>query len=206
LDKATKKRGWVNEFAAFYSGKQKVPIPTYFIHGNHEDFDLIGRFESNLQIAENLYYLSNGRIHNVLGISVAVVGGVYSQQRYTLQKDDPRLKGNRRRNFTLEDVATVINYQQRLDILLTHQAPALTETLKLLGSVNVVEEFRRILDIKSPRYHFFGHHDISISIEYHNIKVIGLQTMMKSPTDVPSMKKWFEIIEILGDTNVKGNN
>jgi len=58
-----------------YINKEKVfPCPLYFVRGNHEDFELLEKFEK-LKLC-NIFYLRTG-IHIIGSFTVGTIGGIY---------------------------------------------------------------------------------------------------------------------------------
>src|SRR6056297_207010 len=99
-----------------------LPIPTYFIAGNNEDFDTIdalrhGRVESSA--VRNVHLLA-GEVAEVEGLRIAGLSGNFAPTQY--ERPRPNLHGERRRHFVREDVEEVKRLDD-VDVLLTHEAP-----------------------------------------------------------------------------------
>ena len=64
LDKPTMKyEGFLPDFREYYTGEKQAQIQTYFIKGNHEDFDFL---EINpVVVAKDIIYLPNKRVKSV---------------------------------------------------------------------------------------------------------------------------------------------
>jgi len=95
------------------------PIPTYFIQGNHENWDLLyGKdgsvplYKNNMpdeccvaeqeNTPENLYQITNGSIVLIDGLLILGLGGNYSSKFYPIPRR--KIQGDRRRHFTEEEV------------------------------------------------------------------------------------------------------
>jgi len=115
-----RRRHW-SEFSAYANGKRRFSKPVFFVKGNHEHFRLLDDAEAGaprsepVKIAENLFYIPNGRIFNIQGIVVAGLGGNYSEACHKRPRG-----GLRRRHFSEGEITTILRYRGKVDILLTH--------------------------------------------------------------------------------------
>ncbi len=134
-------------------------IPHYFIHGNHENFDLIETMDKGYLKFNNLKHIKNGERINICNdklsqsnITVLGFGGNYSPSRYTHRKD--YLKGDRRRHFVEDEFKEACKH--KCDILLTHEAPLglLSKSGRDVGQPLINKLIKRVKPIIS----FSGHH------------------------------------------------
>lgn len=147
---------------------QKLPIKTFFIKGNHDDYDNPNGFEEY-----NIFYLKTG-IRILDGRVIATLGGIYSPKKYP---ENPKyLKGRSRRFFTNREVRylkSLARYCQPY-VLLTHQAGtlALPENKKHEG----IPTLDKLLLAIKPELYIYGHHHINYTsnIPDSNIQVFGL--------------------------------
>jgi hypothetical protein len=125
------------------------PIPTYFIQGNHENWDtLYGKnnelacsFFTCTPLAKNLYRIGNGTMVCIEGLHVLGLGGNYSSKNYF--KFRSSLQGGRRRHFTHEEVTEckVELLKSRLDNLLPFFRECYTSTGAFEG-----DEARKLIE------------------------------------------------------------
>jgi Icc-related predicted phosphoesterase len=132
-----------------------LPIPTYFIGGNNEDFDVIdalrhGRVDSS-RVA-NAFLLA-GEAVEIDGLRVAGLSGNYAPTQY--ERPRPNLHGERRRHFVREDVEAAKQLED-VDVLLTHEAP---HGLPVSESYDVgCDYIDELLEAVEPRLCIIGHH------------------------------------------------
>ncbi|CAG8530990.1 9937_t:CDS:2 [Acaulospora colombiana] len=139
----------LDEIDSLISGDVKVPITTYFMHGEHELPDIVKeRVESNQgELCPNLFYLGQqGTITTTHGVKIAFVSGVMS--------------------------AMVNDLPTQVDILLTHEWP---KSITRFSSLTVPDGIRGSEFVASlvtkvkPRYHFAASEKISFQREpYQN--------------------------------------
>jgi hypothetical protein len=125
LDKSTRSHDGAGDFPAWFSEKRRVPRPTFFIKGNHEDFMwLDGRQDAD--VLPGLTYLRNGHTVDIQvrrggQIRVGGVGGCLGPSDYRRSSD--QLQGNAKRHYTSDEIARLVD-AGGVDIVLTHDAPA----------------------------------------------------------------------------------
>lgn len=132
-----------------------LPVETYFIAGNNEDFDVIdalrhGRIRS--RSVKNARLLASSAVE-LQGRKIGGLSGNYAPTQY----DKPRsaLRGDRRRHFVRGDVERLKRVGD-VDVLLTHEAPHGT-TVSETYSVGC-EPIDELLDALSPDLCLVGHH------------------------------------------------
>lgn len=158
-------------------GYYSLPVPTYFVGGNNEDFDVIaalrhGRVESS--------DVSNARLlHStsvmVKGMCVAGVTGNYAPSRFGRDRRD--LDGERRRHFVEEDIEAAIELGD-VDVFITHEAP---------HGVPVSEEYDvgckhidRVLEAVEPELCLVGHHHEHSEATFGPTRVVSLAPTWES--------------------------
>ncbi|AZZ94228.1 hypothetical protein EUZ85_27315 [Hahella sp. KA22] len=137
--------------------------PTYFVRGNHEDFDYLSQFKSPAHVDKygKINFIPDGHwVHLASHTTIGAFGGIppvietkrrgkKSKKTYKKSKlkslNDPRL-------FTEEFARTAFNKENKLDILLTHAGPKCASLSE--GSLLLTELTERI----KPKIHIFGHH------------------------------------------------
>jgi len=174
----------VGMFPDVLSGKLKVPIPTYFIRGNHEDQQYLldlqrprkGYYLRHpIEVAKNLYYVPDGCVFELDGIRIAGWGGCWGKNTWEMGYwSDVRAASNkegytRRLNHMTRDVFERLR-RERFDVLVTHDAPTgcglQGSHTHLLESESITENspdgpgvtyIRQLIEEAQPRYHFCGH-------------------------------------------------
>ncbi|MCG1002356.1 MULTISPECIES: metallophosphoesterase [Halobacterium] len=148
-----------------------LPIPTYFIGGNNEDFDVVealrhGRVESD--DVSNAYLL-HSTAETVAGLRVAGLSGNYAPTQF--EKSREQLYDDRRRHFVREDVERAKQLDD-VDVFLAHEAP---------HGLPVTEEYEvgcdhidTILEALEPDLCLVGHHHEHAESEFGSTRVVGL--------------------------------
>jgi len=144
------------------------PIPTYFIQGNHENWDAIEKIKEN-QGPKNLHFLENGNLYDIRGLKILALGGNYAPSKFKLKRKD--LTGDLRRHFVNDEITTCCTYKD-VDIFLTHEAPSPYYKFdRNIGNSSVSQ----IIKATNPKLHVFGHHHYySEYIAVPNTKSLGL--------------------------------
>jgi Icc-related predicted phosphoesterase len=148
-----------------------LPIPTYFIAGNNEDFDIIdalrhGRVESS---AVTNAFLLAGEAVEVEGLRIAGLSGNYAPTQF--ERPRPNLHGERRRHFVREDVEAVKQLDD-VDVLLTHEAP---HGLPVSESYEVgCDHIDELIEAVQPRLCLVGHHHEHAETTYGDTRVVGI--------------------------------
>ena len=144
--------------APYLSGSTRVPVETWFVHGNHENYSLLREREgAACDPGGRLIFLGTGSVRVFRKgegvISVAAMGGMeYRFGKYPTPTDEriqKYLHGPSILKFTQNTFAT--------DILLLHDAP-LNKGLKRrfpTGSSRVT----RLIEKLQPRFAFYGHYN-----------------------------------------------
>lgn len=163
---------------------EELPI-TYFIKGNHEDFDYIDRFQQPdfVDPWQKLLFIPNGHSASIekedLVLQIAGMGNVPPKQetrhsgktnRKLYRKAQQRAQLNPK-YFTEQEVKRAfLDPSEKIDILLTHAGPQIDDLPQ--GSTLLSELSQRI----KPRVHCFGHHHRVIGPELwsHDRMLIGL--------------------------------
>ena len=155
--------------------------PLYWIKGNNESFDRIAAFAGGTETIPNMHYIPNGVLQPVGTLKVAGVGGTFAPTWYdTAARDLPRKgKDDKRRHFVREEVEAC-KALERVDVLLTHEAPA-PFWIELPSSKTPSRKWRRdvgkaviseLADAVRPRLHLFGHHHVAAAFERSGIPTV----------------------------------
>ncbi len=178
LDRATRKYGEAGDFANWLTEQRAAPRPTVFIKGNHEDFDWLEAQPSS-EILPGLFYLPNGRTFDLSDanggfIRVGGLGGCYGPSDYVTPSR--KLKGYERRHYTRDEVE-LLTALDRVDIVLTHDAPAgvnFPRHNRGRGFVSRAEGLDAMIARLSPSVCFFGHHHTRVDAKIAGVHCIGL--------------------------------
>lgn len=164
IDLRTSAAGYIGDFHKYLRGESKIPVDTYFIRGNHEDQEALRHLEMGLGILENpeirqiiprLWYVPDGVVFELAGVTIAGLGGNYGAS--TWQK--PYNSHSRKLKHSTMDRWKLL-MEQRFDILITHDAPtetsiesAFTSKRKEVGNPHI----RELIEKCRPAWAFFGH-------------------------------------------------
>ena len=162
----------INEALAFLQGEIMLPLPVFFVGGNHEDWLFLEKlqkeaderkFKSPYFVASNLYFLGRAGIIKIMGIQVGYLSGICEEPGY-------------KSSFSLfsahlikeEDLKNLFNQKATPHIFLFHEGPQ-------------CDLIKQVIEYFSPFYSFHGHmHFFQIS-QYGTTKCIQLE--MCSPLE-----------------------
>ncbi|MFC7080850.1 metallophosphoesterase family protein [Halorussus caseinilyticus] len=155
-----------------------LPVPTYFVAGNNEDFDAIDalrRGDDPASVTVRNARLLASTAAEVEGLRVAGLSGNYAPTKYDESRAD--LAGERRRHFVREDVARLKRVED-VDVLLTHEAP---HGLIYYGYDAGCERIDELLDALGPDFCLVGHHERHAETTYGDTRVVSLAPRSESP-------------------------
>ncbi len=146
-----------------------LPVPTYFIAGNNEDFDVVEAMRAGEQPpgVANAHLLA-GTAADVGGLRVAGLSGNFAPTRYGKARSE--LAGDRRRHFTHEDVERTAALED-VDVLLTHEAPNGLLSYDYDPGCDHVDD---LIDALDPDLCLVGHHHSHHETTVHGTRVVGL--------------------------------
>ena len=153
-----------------------LPIPTYFIAGNNEDFDTIdalrnGRLES--PGVTNASLLSGSAVE-LDGLRIAGLSGNYAPTQF--DRPRPNLRGERRRHFVRGDVERAKRLKD-VDVLLIHEAP---HGLPVSEDYDVgCEHIDELIDALEPRLCLVGHHHQHAEATVGETRVVSLAAVQE---------------------------
>lgn len=161
-----------------------LPVETYFVAGNNEDFDVIDALRRGDGALSGAAYDGgrSGRPHllastavEVEGLRVAGLSGNYAPTRYEKARTD--LVGDRRRHFTHEDVERALSLTD-IDVFLAHEAPhgLIEEAAYEVGNRYV----DAILEELSPALCLVGHHHRHAESTFGETRVVSLAPVWQS--------------------------
>ena len=149
-----------------------LPVPTYFVGGNNEDFDVIdalrrGETDDAATDVTNAHLLAS-TVAEVEGLRVAGLSGNYAPTKYDEDRED--LSEDRRRHFVRDDVERLKDADD-VDVLLTHEAP---HGLIYYGYDAGCERIDELLDALEPDLCLVGHHERHAESQYGDTRVVSL--------------------------------
>ena len=190
-DGVTKFHKGTGDFPAYYREKKSVPVKTYFVNGNNEDFNFLNsvKLSGDSEILKNLFYIPNGTVAEIEieinakkeRLIVAGIGGKYDPEHFGHNEAD--------RYYTEREIDNLLRYtdenkgkeDKSIDIFISHDAPegVLIEDNdknryypKAVGLRGVILKIR-------PKMVFFGHHHGICKSEIEGIPVYGLNVLGK---------------------------
>lgn len=136
------------DFSDFYFHRKRLPYPTLFVSGKHDDNDWLELKykKGDMEILGNLHWLVNG-YSTFIGdtdnqISVCGLGKVFSQKSFVNPNPKPY-------HYTLQEVQRACG-QGPIDILITHQT-GYGEQIGQFKSLN--EGIQKIIYATNPKIH-----------------------------------------------------
>ncbi len=178
IDRAARDHDGAGDFSEWLAAARPAPRRTIFIKGNHEDFEWLDA-QKVAEVLPGLTYLRNGCKIDLEGarrerVCVGGIGGCYGPSDYA--RRSATLQGYARRHYTRDEVDRLAG-TQRLDIVLTHDAPAGVRFQRPRhdgGYVSQAAGLDGLLARARPRVCFFGHHHARIDADVSGVRCIGL--------------------------------
>lgn len=151
-----------------------LPVPTWFIGGNNEDFDVIEamRAGEDRPGVHNAHLLASTAAQ-VGGLRVAGLSGNFAPTRYAKRRSE--LVGERRRHFTHEDVDRLADLDD-VDVLLTHEAPTGLLSYSYDPGCEHVDDLIAAVD---PALCLVGHHHTHHETSVGGTRVVSLAAAWK---------------------------
>lgn len=180
-DAATVRHGGVGEFPIWLAEKRRVPWPTVFVKGNHEDFDFLASRQDGLCL-DGLFWLRNGSTMTIRtqagdqSVQVGGLGGCWAPSKYRVPVRG--LNGKARAYYVAEEVERLA--KSRADILVFHDAPAGIDFDRYTSQAGGLGE---LVDQVRPRVVLFGHHHQSRTGCRSGVPYFGLN-LLGRPGDV----------------------
>ncbi len=159
-----------------------LPVPTWFVAGNNEDFDVIESMRENETLpggataggsGANAHLLASTAAE-VAGLRVAGLSGNFAPTQYEQPRSE--LSGDRRRHFVREDVEAATDLGD-VDVLLTHEAPHGLLDYGYDPGCTYVDD---LLDALDPDLCLAGHHHRHAETERGGTRVVSLAPVWES--------------------------
>lgn len=175
VDRATRDHEGAGDFPKWLADGRRAPVPTWFIKGNHEDFEWLETHGVS-EVLPGLHYIRNGNAVEIgdgpRRIRVAGIGGCFGPSDF--RKPGKQLKGYSRRHYTLDEIEKAKKLRS-VDVLLLHDAPLGIAIQKgRRGYVSTAEGLAEAVSFMRPRVCFFGHHHARVRDEVDGVPCIGL--------------------------------
>jgi Icc-related predicted phosphoesterase len=147
-----------------------LPLPTWFIAGNNEDFDVIEslRAGNTPEKTRNVHLLASTSVE-LQGVRIAGLSGNHAPTQY--DKTRSELTGDHRRHFVKEDVERAMDLTD-VDVFLTHEAPH--GLLRTEGYDVGCKHIDTILRSLEPDLCLVGHHHQHAEGKFNETTVVSL--------------------------------
>ncbi|CDU20207.1 RNA lariat debranching enzyme, putative [Plasmodium yoelii] len=117
----------VNDFTKYFTGEKKAKILTVFIGGNHEAVNVLKQLYYGGWVAPNIYYLGHSNVHNICGIRICNLSGIYKKYNFYKTYDEcypynnvSKVSAYHIRKYEIEKLKILKN---KVDIIVTHDWP-----------------------------------------------------------------------------------
>ncbi len=197
-DGITKFHSGMGDFPRWYREKKSVPVITYFVNGNNEDFNFLSsvKLSGDLEIIKNLFYIPNGNVAKINiddgQLIVAGIGGKYDPEHFNYKEAD--------RYYTKSEIDDLLRYAEEnkgredknIDIFISHDAPEgvlIEDNDKNRYYPKTAGLRDLILEIK-PKMVFFGHHHGICKSEIEGIPVYGLNVLTRKGSLLSTVMKY----------------
>jgi hypothetical protein len=173
VDRATRDHEGAGDFPRWLTDRRGAPRPTWFIKGNHEDFEWIDS-RTSPELLPGLTHIANGRSVDLPdgkgAIRVAGLGGCFGKKDYERRA----LKGYAKRHYTRWEIESLAVHRP-IDVLLLHDAPKGVTIPKKRGDyLSDAEGLDAAVVSVRPRVCFFGHHHARVRTEVEGVPCLGL--------------------------------
>ncbi|WP_232687593.1 metallophosphoesterase family protein [Halobacterium zhouii] len=154
-----------------------LPVPTYFVSGNNEDFDVIESLRHGRLRSDDVSnaHLLHSTAADVDGLRVGGLSGNFAPTQF--EKPRAQLHEDRRRHFVHEDVERAKQLDD-VDVFIAHEAPhgvPVTEQYDV-GNLHV----DAILRALEPDLCLVGHHHEHAEGEFESTRVVSLAPTWES--------------------------
>lgn len=165
----------------FYWEQQHVPIPTFFIGGNHEAFNLLEPFAHGGTIMRNLHYIGRTGVVHLDGLAIGGLSGIHSSHFFE-QPRGPYEPGKQRTYYNNDDIEQLKSYG-KLDILLLHDWPFRPKIAgpphdrRITGKERDFPHIEELIQATQPGTVFCGHIHIPYECRIGNSTILCLNIL-----------------------------
>ncbi|EUD67706.1 hypothetical protein C922_01894 [Plasmodium inui San Antonio 1] len=135
-----------NDFRDYFTGKKKAKVLTIFIGGNHEAVNVLKQLYYGGWVAPNIYFLGYSNIHNINGLRICSLSGIYKKYNFYKQYNEhypydeiSKVSSYHIRKYEIEKLKLV---KDKIDIVVTHDWP------------NNIEKHGDVNDLVRRKFHF----------------------------------------------------
>jgi predicted phosphodiesterase len=197
VDRATRNHEGAGDFPTWIEEGQSAPRPTWFVKGNHEDFEWMDSQKTS-ELVPGLHYVPNGQAVDLpegkSSIRVAGVGGCFGPSDYERRQ----LQGYAKRHYTRWELER-LESRRPIDVLLLHDAPKGVTIIQKRGDgrerryISNAEGLDSAVARSRPRVCFFGHHHARVTADVAGISCLGLNIVGRPgylvAVDLPATKE-----------------
>jgi hypothetical protein len=212
----------MGDFQEIFLGDYEIPIPTYFIRGNHEDQTFLMTFEKQLMqefpedylsraapVCHNLFYVPDSHIININGWRIAGWGGCFGEKTWERGLEywsAARAAANqhgyaKRLNHMTQDRFERL-VREQFDILVTHEIPRGTGLRGLSYPQDMIDaeeitgggvtQINELIWEVKPRYQFGGHWHRFCRIAIGQTRCTVLDKVHPEEED----NQWLEVVDL----------
>ena len=196
----------LGDFHHYFKGKDKIPILTVAISGNHECSDYLLQYKDGGYLIPNFYYMGTCGIISVKGIVVAGWSGTYQEHNFNKPRNEViPCKGSDIKSayhVRIQDYEKLSSYKGHVDIGMNHDWPG---SVAYYGNTQKILEQRPWFksDIKNnclgnpyafdliqqwkPKYWISSHMHYKFTCQIGN-PLIDSKTAYKDPNTIKSYK------------------
>ena len=200
IDRATREHDGAGDFPRWIREGRGAPRPTWFIKGNHEDFEWMDTRKSE-ELLPGLHYVPNGMSVDLpegkSAIRVAGIGGCFGPSDYERRQ----VLGAAKRHYTRWEIEQ-LESMRPVDVLLLHDAPKGVTIVQKRSDgqerryISNAEGLDQAVAMVRPRICFFGHHHARITAEVAGVPCLGLNIVGRPgylvAIDIPATNEpWF---------------
>lgn len=117
----------MGSFYEYYSGKKVAPVPTIFIHGNHESVNYLKELYFGGWVAPNIYYMGYSGVVSFGGIRIGGLSGIFKESDYKLGhfEKPPYNQNSLKSSYHIREyeVFKLSQIEDPIDIFLSHDWP-----------------------------------------------------------------------------------
>ena len=156
---------------------------TLFIDGNHENFDMLNKYDEVLfhsgrahKISDKIYHLMRGEVFEFDGKRIFTLGGASSHDKEYRKEGETWWSDEIPSSAELKAAREkLVLYENRVDMIITHCAPSsLQKLVAPRYDTNILTEFLEDLKTQiSYKKWYFGHYHIDKEIDERHIAIFN---------------------------------
>lgn len=213
------------DFMQYYSGERRSQILTIFTGGNHEAMTVLKQLYYGGWVAPNIYYLGASGVHNIGGLRIASVSGIYKkydcERPYIKEsplKEHVKINAYHMRKYEVEKLKLI---KEPIDLMISHDWPNNIEkagnTKELIRKKKFFKDeiitgtlgnplTEELLKQMQPHFWFAGHLHVKFAASYsHGNKKIETKFLALHKAQIGRDFLQFLHIEKVNDTLILKN-